>query len=395
MKRCAIKPLQSALLAACCTAAVGQARTIAIAGGEALPELKMHVFHAAPGDAAGERASDARIVTVERKGAKPLEMRVFSGPGAASAQRRAEAVPERTGEPPRKPDSKRRYEFDYSLASGYREDRLNWNTASVSGNPNVLSELEWTDIRSVQLAGQAEITTPRGWHFDGKLGYAWVADGDNQDSDFLGNGRTLEFSRSNNQADKGHMVDASFGIGHSFFIPAGGDSSRLSVTPMAGYAYQEQNLRIQDGRQTVSAYGFPMPLGRFEGLDSSYDTRWHGPWLGLKFRARLLPGLRLSLWSEFHWADFHAEADWNLREDFRHPKSFSHDADDEGIRAGGSLDYALTPQLSLGIRGDYQNWNADDGKDKTFFADGAAAITRLNEVRWEAFSASVGLNYRY
>jgi len=384
--RCAAKVPQ--VLAAWCSAGLVQARTVALPGGEALPDLKMHVFLAAPAEAARERVSGARIVAVEREGAAPLEMRVFSGPGAAPE-------PEKTAEPPRKPVSKRRYEFDYSLASGYREDRLNWNIASPSGNPNVLSELEWTDIRSVQLAGQAEITTPRGWHFDGTLGYAWIADGDNRDSDFLGNGRTLEFSRSDNKADKGHMLDASLGIEHAFFIPVGNDPSRLSLTPMAGYAYQEQNLRMRDGRQTVSAYGFPAPLGRFDGLDSRYDVRWHGPWLGLKFRARLLPGLRLSLWSEYHWADFHAEADWNLREDFQHPKSFRHDADGEGVRAGGSIDYALTPRLSLGIRGDYRNWNTDDGKDKTFFADGTAGTTRLNEVRWEVFSASLGLIYRY
>lgn len=211
----------------------------------------------------------------------------------------------------------------------------------------------------------------------------------------MGNDRTLEFSRSDSKADKGHMLDASLGIGHSFFIPAGGDPNRLSVTPMAGYAYQEQNLRMQDGRQTVSAHGFPTPLGRFDGLDSRYDTRWHGPWLGLKFRTQPLPGLRLSLWSEYHWADFHAEADWNLREDFRHPESFRHDADGEGVRAGGSIDYAITPRLSLGVRGDYRHWHTDDGKDKTYFADGAALTARLNGVRWEAFSASVGLNYRY
>lgn len=84
--RCAVSALLPALLAA----AGAQARTIAIAGGAALPDLKMHVFHVAPEDAG------ARIVSVEREGAKPLEMRVFSGASAAPARRRAEAEPEKT-----------------------------------------------------------------------------------------------------------------------------------------------------------------------------------------------------------------------------------------------------------------------------------------------------------
>ncbi len=43
--------------------------------------------------------------------------------------------------------------------------------------------------------------------------YSWIFDGENQNSDYAGDDRMLEFSRSNNNSDEGNMLDASFGIG--------------------------------------------------------------------------------------------------------------------------------------------------------------------------------------
>jgi len=44
---------------------------------------------------------------------------------------------------------------------------------------------------------------------------------------------------------------------------------------------------------------------------------------------------------------------------------------------------------------DYQDWSTDNGTDKVFFADGAAAKTRLNEVNWTSYALSLGLSVRF
>jgi hypothetical protein len=98
---------------------------------------------------------------------------------------------------------------------------------------------------------------------------------------------------------------------------------------------------------------------------------------------------------EYHWADYEAEADWNLADRFEHPKSFEHDADGNGwiIRAGFNL--VLQRHIAVNFNFDYQDWSTDNGTDKVFFADGTTAKTRLNEVNWTSYALSLGLSVRF
>ncbi len=87
-------------------------------------------------------------------------------------------------------------ETDFTLSTGYRSDDLDWNIAGdINGNnPNVLSELTWDDVESYQVKLQGSIVWPNIIALRGYANYGWVFDGDNQDSDYLGDNRTFEFS---------------------------------------------------------------------------------------------------------------------------------------------------------------------------------------------------------
>ena len=208
----------------------------------------------------------------------------------------------------------------------------------------------------------------------------------------MGDNRTFEFSRSNSRADDGDVRDASDGIGSPLTI--GGDEI-WTITPLVGYSYHEQNLTLTNGNQTIP------PLGPFPGLDSTYEAKWKGPWIGLDlhFKAReisVLPQRIETYFSvEYHWADYDADADWNLRPEFAHPKSFEHEADADGWVLGMGFNYILNPNLLLNFNYDYQNWTTDDGTDEVFFADGTTAITRLNEVNWTSHALSLGIIFRF
>jgi len=118
-----------------------------------------------------------------------------------------------------------------NLGAGYRVDKLNWNIASdLSGTatPNILSELTWNNLGIVQLDTGAAIEVNR-IVFKVDADYGWIVSGDNQDSDFNGNNRTLEFSRSNNDAGTGNVWDVSTAIGYRL-----GDDYFL--TPLAGWS---------------------------------------------------------------------------------------------------------------------------------------------------------------
>ena len=184
------------------------------------------------------------------------------------------------------------FEPALSLSTGLRSDNLDWNIASNAtgtSTPNILSELTWDDLKIYQLALAFESRFARAANgqkvlfMRAKASYGWIYDGKNQDSDYLGDNRTLEFSRSNNSADDGEVWDGSIGFGPRFTFA----TNHLEMMPLVGYSYHAQHLTITEGFQTVP------PLGSFSGLDSSYDTEWYGPWVGLDFT--LKAGQRLGV----------------------------------------------------------------------------------------------------
>jgi hypothetical protein len=219
-----------------------------------------------------------------------------------------------------------------------------------------------------------------------------------QDSDYLGDNRTLEFSRSNNNADDGNTFDASVGIGYQFLLQSG----FFGISPIVGYSYHKQNLTMTDGNQTVESIYSP-PLGPFDGLDSTYDTAWKGPWIGVDIsfqspardRSKSMEGYDLTFGFEYHWADYDAEADLNLRTDFAHPKSFEHDADGTGMVAFAEFNFFFTPRWALHFSGNYQTWETDAGTYRVFHADNTVSETRLNEVNWDTYALMAGVVYSF
>lgn len=289
--------------------------------------------------------------------------------------------------------------LELGLQGGYRQDRLDW---TIAGNVDVLSELEWTklDIYQLQLTmgllGQPILPDTR-LAARGLLGVGRIVAGDNRDSDYAGNQRSLEFSRSNNDAGDGRVYDFSLGIGLQFEPTPG-----LQLTPLLGFSYHEQQLVLQDGVQTVSQpqlvahTGFAPPaLGPLPGLDSSYDARWYGPWIGCDLNYRVAPRWLLSGTAQLHWGDMKAEADWNLRTDFAHPVSFRQLADAYGLALGVAGQYALEERWSVHLGANYSDWWTDPGLDRIYFADGRVGNTRLNQVNWTSLALLAGLQYRF
>lgn len=277
---------------------------------------------------------------------------------------------------------------DLTLSAGYRMDNLKWNIAGTTAgtNPNILSELEWKDIESYQAKAKLR-SMGKLVYFRAYADYAWIFEGENRDSDYAFDNRTGEFSRSENKADDGNLWDASAGIGLAF---QGGGKTKSSfyVAPLVGFSYHRQDLRIREGNQVIP------PTGPFPGLDSKYRADWYGPWAGLDLSYRF-DKLRLSASVEGHLAEYEAEADWNLRDDFQHPVSFEHTADGQGIIVTVEGDYAVTDNVAINLSYDYQDWETDEGTDKTFFANGTVGETRLNEVKWDSNAFMVGIKFMF
>lgn len=284
---------------------------------------------------------------------------------------------------------------ELQLGSGYRSGELDWNIAGPGDTPDVLSELEWKDLDIFQTEAEGQVWFASAYWpalslcLKGSAAYGWIVDGNNRDSDYAGDHRTLEFSRSENDGSGGNVLDLSIAAGPQFKLWQG----KITIALLAGWSYHEQNLEISEGQQTIAED--PDNLGPFPGLDSSYDTKWWGPWLGTDLNWQLGERFTLSGAFAWHFADYEAKADWNLRDDLAHPVSFRHYADGHGLTLGLGLAYQLNNVWMLELSYDYQNWQADDGNSYTYAASGGSGRTRLNEVNWRSQSVLLNLGYRF
>lgn len=281
----------------------------------------------------------------------------------------------------------------FAAGYGYRHDEFDWNIAgTIAGtDPNVLSELTWSDLLIHQLEMGMRIEGKAGLLLRSAVDYGWIVDGENQDSDYLEDNRLSEYSRSDNQSDSGNTLDFSVGLG--YLISLG--RSSITFAPLVGYSYHRQELTMSDGYQTLPN------LGAFSGLNSSYDAAWRGPWVGLELNVdlkkttRRLPPVMLRLGLELHWAEYDAAADWNMRADFMHPNSFEHEADGRGERVFVGIWYKMSRRTALGLIYEQQRWHADDGVDRLFLSDGRVLDTRLNEVNWYSRVMCFELSIRF
>ena len=288
--------------------------------------------------------------------------------------------------------------LDFYFTFGRRLDQLDWNIAGNSNgeNPNILSELQWNDLEIFQtkLCSRAEV--PDIFYVRAYLSKGRILSGKNQDSDYLSDNRQDEFSRSNNSSDKGRVFDLSCGVGHRFSFQSGA----ISLIPLLGYSLHKQNLTIADGNQTITWAGGPS-LGHFNGLNSTYDARWKGPWVGVDLQVisdrsqNFIQLAELIISLEYHWADYYAEADWNLRNDFAHPKSYEHEATGQGLMASMSCNLKFNNKWGLMLNWDYLNWSTASGTDRIFFSNSSTSETRLNEVNWSSTAIMSGISYKF
>lgn len=285
-----------------------------------------------------------------------------------------------------------RWDGSVGVHVGPRKDELKWNISGTpkGDNPNIFSELNWKnlEIRQIQTTGTLLLThSSLLWsrtQFRVAYGYGDIFDGENQDADYLGDDRTDRNSLIINDAGDGDVRDFSVAIGPSFQFK----DDRWSFVLKLGYSYHEQNLTLFDGKQVDPS------LILLPDLNSTYQAEWDGLWAGLDI---VYNSNNWSLTSriEYHTFDYYAEADWNLRSDFQHPKSFDHRADGDGMVLDLEWIYRITEHISFSVLGHYLEWRTGHGVDRLFLANGDELPTRLNNVTWESMSLSVGLVYNF
>ncbi len=286
-------------------------------------------------------------------------------------------------------------ETEFNIFYGYRVDDVDFNIAGdIHGNnPNIISELTWKDVESFEAKVHGKVILMEHIVLEGWTSYGTIFDGEVQDSDYSGNNRTGEFSRSLGTTDEVDNLDISGGIGYRIHFPQGREFflvDDLYMTFLGGYSHHEMELKDRAGIQTIPNSG---PFS-FQGTNSIYSPEWEGLWLGLELNGKRNKFLGMFRF-EYHNVDFSAEANWSLRTDFQHPKSFEHIADGYGLVFNFGMDYEINDNWTINLRADIQDWKTDKGIIRFFLANGGRPVQQLNEVNWESMAIMLGTTYRF
>ena len=285
----------------------------------------------------------------------------------------------------------------FYVGLGQREGELRWNIASdASGNrtPNILSELTFADLSIFEVQGGVNIRFNHGIlrniRLEGNIKSGTNSDGLVTDSDYDGDNRTNEYSRSESNPDGSTTLDGKFILGYEMQW-----SEHIVITPLFGYRYNRQSLKMKEGVQILDTRPVALSLGPFSSqLNSAYEAEWNSAIFGLETQYRSQRH-QLSLRLEYTLADYYAEANWNLRSDFAHPKSFAHWARGTGNNIEFRYQYNVSPSFSLWVSYRLEDWVTNEGDDTVYFSDGTKAGTQLNEVVWESNAKSAGFSLNF
>jgi hypothetical protein len=304
---------------------------------------------------------------------------------------------------------------EYSIYSqaGYRKDNLDW---SISGfniavfNPvdsmyylyPGASKLSWKNLEIFETKIGGDISLKKikkgNLFLSGSIANGLTFGGKNQDSDYIGSNK-VEFSRSNNDASSGSAQDYSLSIHYKYPLEKlhliENKTDSYSITPSIGYSINKQNLRMTNGIQTIDMFN-PSNVGSsISGLNSSYDANWKGYFLGLSFDAKVGLKHNFDITGQYHISNYSAQADWNLRNDFSHPKSFEHKAKGNGkilnIKYGYKPGSRVTYTASLA----YKKFTTDPGTSTTHFSNGSSSAVSLDKVNWNSKSLALGAKYDF
>ena len=286
--------------------------------------------------------------------------------------------------------------MEFDLQAGLRQDQLDWNIPGQ--NINVLSELDWEDLEiwQVGLTGKMAFASKSSSmlhpYVRGSLDYGWIRDGTARDSDYNGNNRTMEIFRSLSATEDDNVFDGSVGFGFERKIWI----DRITLGLLGGYSYHEQNLRLSKGLQVISHGELLIPSQPIPGLNTTYESKWYGPFAGIDFTLQPRPDVSFLFSLEYHWSDYEGEGNWNLRTDLAHPVSFRHEADTaDGVVATFRGNYFFSNGWGLDLTFVYRDFSANDGVDQTFLANGATITTKFNEANWQSSAITVGLAYQF
>lgn len=269
------------------------------------------------------------------------------------------------------------FSFYYEVSTGYQHDELDWSVASptVTGDPNPVLEMNWKNIDMWRIRGSFDMEMPIGIVLNGYVQYGRVLNGDGTQTAYAGSNRTLPYSVIQGNTDGGYQLGGILGAGYRLSTNFGPVTT--SVTPMAGYAYDQLELTLSGD------------------VNNKYKAEWSGPWLGAEGKLGWRGMHELFASFRHHWADYEADADWKQTDALAQPLSFRHKSEATGWQGWFGYRYHTGDIWGMSLTFDYQKWNGEQGTENAFLANEVEVVSPLNEVNRESLGVNLGINMKF
>lgn len=276
--------------------------------------------------------------------------------------------------------------WEADLGVGLRRDYLQWSIGMHPYEPDVLSDLQWQNIWSLNGFVSGSYTFYKNLSIHGFANGGVIFAGHVWDRDYWGNNRTEMFSESLSKSNTGSVFDVEISLTVPYPLFSG------VITEIVGYGYHNLNLCMIEGwRNDFIEHRMKIPMPQ---LDSEYIAQFFGPFIGFNYRFPINTYLA-SFGYTFTAPQYKGEGRWNLRADFARP--FIH-------KASKGFGHSFFVNLQTPVA---DNWNGGlafigryfkvyNGADHVYNWEGRAivhSVERLNEVRWFDLSLYAYVQY--
>jgi len=272
-------------------------------------------------------------------------------------------------------DSISQIELDYSLRSKISTENLSWNIAGNSGgeSPTILSELLWED--NMRIGGDMSLEIKLKKRLIAAISYSYsnTISGRVTDLDYSEDNRKGITSNETYKSNIGNDQIYRLSLGYSFYK----NQNELSLFTV---------LQLRDSRFSL--------IDKLKDLYSRYDNRLLGAGVGASLTIPFADHIELNAKSQISFNQYDAKANWNLRSDFAHPKSFVHDVTVFDFDSELKFSYQIANHFKLGFFAGFSQYsNIGNGVDKLYYNDGNISFTRLNEVKSKSLYGGLSILY--
>ncbi len=320
-----------------------------------------------------------------------------------------------------------RSETTWSVSTGYRQNKFDFNAASdITGTatPNISFEEEFKNTQTLELKAKVKHVRPADIYFikggiqlEAEITGGLIINGTEQGSGYAGDNRTLETFRQTSKNNGGDTIGGAAAIGYKINLTGtpGAKARRImssatprttrgrarkrkalnealhtsgphiSLTPLVGYAIDQQNYHVEDGFEL-----FPNTGPR--DFDFDLTANWYGPFIGLETELKTRKNM-LRLRGELHDLTFSGTEKDNAPTST--VRRVDDDADGTGILLNAEYAYALAHDYALTIDATHRSRDTDPGTREILLKSGGIITNRLNEVNDESLSLHVGLRYNW